>query len=77
MNIEFGGTTAIVTGAAHGFGRAISVAFASRGAHVWACDLVESELLETQALCNAAGGACSIHNVDVRDKAAGTARGVA
>ena len=68
MNIEFGGTTAIVTGAAHGFGRAISVAFATRGAHVWACDLVESELLETQALCSAAGGTCSIRTVDVRDK---------
>ena len=28
MNIEFGGKTVIVTGAAHGFGRAIAVGFA-------------------------------------------------
>ena len=32
MNLDFSGKTAIVTGAAHGFGRAISLAFAERGA---------------------------------------------
>ncbi len=68
MNINFGGKTAIVTGAAHGFGRAISIAFASRGAHVWACDVLEHELLETQSLCDAAGGVCSVRTVDVRDR---------
>ena len=49
MNFDFTGRTAIVTGAAHGFGRAISVAFAERGANVWACDVIEDELQETQA----------------------------
>lgn len=39
--------TVVVTGAAHGFGRAISVAFAERGARVWACDVIEDELRET------------------------------
>lgn len=68
MHIEFAGKTVIVTGAAHGFGRAISIAFASRGAHVWACDVVEAELYETQALCNSGGGMCSIRTVDVRDR---------
>ena len=34
MNQDFSGKTAIVTGAAHGFGRAISLAFAKRGASV-------------------------------------------
>jgi 3-oxoacyl-[acyl-carrier protein] reductase len=68
MTTEFIGKTAIVTGAAHGFGRTISLAFAQRGAKVWAFDLVEEELLETQQLCRAAGGACIARRMDVRDK---------
>ena len=70
MNLDFSGRTAIVTGAAHGFGRAISLAFASRGATVWACDVIEDELLETRRLCQAAGGDCTARVMDVRDKAA-------
>ena len=70
MNLDFTGRTAIVTGAAHGFGRAISLAFASRGATVWACDVIEEELRETGRLCQAAGGDCTVRAVDVRDKAA-------
>ena len=68
MKLEFGGKTVLVTGAAHGFGRAISVAFAARGASVWGCDLLEEELRETQRLCGIAGGAFSHRKVDVRDK---------
>jgi 3-oxoacyl-[acyl-carrier protein] reductase len=68
MNIAFSGKTAIVTGAAHGFGRAISIAFAARGASVWACDVIEDEVLETQKLCAATGGACVARVVDVSDK---------
>lgn len=70
MNVDFSGKTAIVTGAAHGFGRAISLAFALRGASVWACDLVGDELLETQALCRAEGATCATRTVDVCDKLA-------
>jgi 3-oxoacyl-[acyl-carrier protein] reductase len=70
MNIDFGGKTSIVTGAAHGFGRAIAVAFARLGAHVWACDVLEHELRETRELCDAAGGACTTRVLDVRDKMA-------
>ena len=70
MNLDFTGRTAIVTGAAHGFGRAISLAFASRGATVWACDVLEDELLETRRLCQAAGGDYTARVMDVRDKAA-------
>jgi 3-oxoacyl-[acyl-carrier protein] reductase len=70
MNIEFSGKTAIVTGAAHGFGRAISLAFAERGASVWACDVVEDEIAETQRICTAAGGKCTARVVDVTDKGA-------
>jgi len=70
MNIDFSDKTAIVTGAAHGFGRAISLAFARRGASVWVCDVVEDELMETEQLCRAAGGTCHARVVDVRDKSA-------
>ena len=68
MNIDFGGRTAVVTGAAHGFGRAISLAFAERGASVWACDVVDDEVRETERLARAAGGMCSARIVDVTDK---------
>ena len=70
MNIEFEGKTAIVTGAAHGFGRAIALAFAVRGASVWACDVLRDELEETRQLCRDGGGACRVRVVDVRDRAA-------
>jgi len=70
VNLDFTGRTAIVTGAAHGFGRAISLAFAERGAQVWACDVIADELAETRRLCEAAGGMCTVRTVDVRDNEA-------
>ena len=70
MNLEFHGKTAIVTGAPHGFGRAISLAFAARGASVWACDVIDDELLETQQLSRAAGRTSTARAKDVRDKRA-------
>ena len=70
MTQDFAGRTALVTGAAHGFGRAISIAFASCGANVWACDVIENELRETEGLCKTAGSACTVRRVDVRDKPA-------
>lgn len=69
MNFDFTGRIAIVTGAAHGFGRAIALAFAQRGAQVFACDVIEAELRETERLCRAAG-ACTARVVDVCDKPA-------
>jgi 3-oxoacyl-[acyl-carrier protein] reductase len=73
MNINFSGKTVVVTGAARGFGRAISLAFSDRGATVWACDVIEDELRETEALCRQAGGACRAVTTDVRDRDAVTA----
>jgi 3-oxoacyl-[acyl-carrier protein] reductase len=70
MNLDFSGKTAIVTGAAHGLGRAISLAFAERGAHVWAVDVLEQELRETETLCRGASGSCHASVGDVRDRAA-------
>jgi len=65
MPFAFDGKTALVTGAAHGFGRAIALAFAERGANVWACDVVEPELRETQRL---GGDRCATRVVDVSEK---------
>lgn len=65
MNFDFTGKTAIVTGAAHGFGRAISLAFAARGAHVWAVDIVADELDDTRRLCVERGGQCEGRTVDI------------
>jgi 3-oxoacyl-[acyl-carrier protein] reductase len=70
MTLTFGGKTVIVTGAAHGFGRAISRAFAERGAIVWACDVLEEELRETEQLCRSSGGVCHALTADVGDRGA-------
>ncbi len=74
VDINFDGKTAIITGAAHGIGEAISHGLASRGATVWACDILEDALNQMVA----AGGETddtSIHPriVDVTDKAQVTA----
>ena len=66
------GEVAIVTGAAHGIGRAIAVELAREGASVWACDVLERELGETRrAVGERAEGPCRAAVVDVTDRAAG------
>jgi len=67
MNIDFTAKTVVVTGAAHGFGRAIALAFASRGAVVHACDVNDAGLAETVALGD---DAIHAHSLDVGDRSA-------
>jgi len=67
MTQDFQGKTAIVTGAAHGFGRAICIALAQEGADVWALDVVEDEVASTAKLCadSGGGGSCQARVVDI------------
>ena len=65
MNIDFSGKTAIVTGAAHGFGRAICMALAKGGAEVWALDIEEVGLAQTLALCREVNGSCHGRILDI------------
>ncbi len=70
MHIRFDGRTAIVTGAAHGFGRAIALRFAALGARVAACDINAEELDETARLAVVQGTPIETRAVDVGDREA-------
>ena len=65
MNIRFEGKTVIVTGGAHGFGRAIALNFAERGAKVWTCDILAEGLDETKKLAEGLSGSLNVRTVDI------------
>jgi 3-oxoacyl-[acyl-carrier protein] reductase len=66
--MRFDGKVVAVSGAGHGFGRAIAQSFAGLGARVFATDISADELAET-----AAPGGIITKVVNLRDRAAGAA----
>jgi 3-oxoacyl-[acyl-carrier protein] reductase len=68
MPWRFDGRTAIVTGAAHGFGRAIALAFAGLGARVVACDIAQAELDETARIAREGKHPIETRTVDVSNR---------
>ena len=66
MEIDFTGKTVVVSGAGHGFGRAIAATFAGLGARVFGCDLSAAELTET------AKAGVTTQVLDLTDRAAAT-----
>jgi 3-oxoacyl-[acyl-carrier protein] reductase len=76
MSFDFTDKSVLVTGAAHGFGRAIALAFVARGARVWACDVNGDGLAETMRLANRESGGMitrghlETRTVDVTDREA-------
>ena len=65
LKADLRGKTAIVTGAAHGFGRSICLGLTGSGARVWAVDIVADEVAQTAAQCSAAGGWCEARTLDI------------
>lgn len=70
MHCRFDGRTAIVTGAAHGLGRAIALGLAGLGARVVGCDVLADELDETANLGEAQGSPLDVRVLDVTDRRA-------
>lgn len=68
--MDLSGKIAIVTGAAHGIGRAISLRLGQQGATVWAVDLLADELAETVELARQASIRCTAAACDVTDSTA-------
>jgi len=69
----FHGKVALVTGAAHGFGRETCVQLAHRGAHVFALDVLADELATTVANVNETarfGGSGHAYALDVTNETA-------
>jgi 3-oxoacyl-[acyl-carrier protein] reductase len=70
LTLGFDHRTVIVTGAAHGFGRAIALSFARLGARVVGCDVLAKELDDTARLAREQHTPIDVRVLDVTDRAA-------
>ncbi|MCF6371296.1 SDR family NAD(P)-dependent oxidoreductase [Rhizobium halophilum] len=68
MANDFDGKVVVVTGAGSGIGREAALQFSARGAYVFAADLNETGLNDTQRVAADAGGRLDISVVDVSDE---------
>lgn len=68
--VGFGGKTAVVTGAASGIGRALSVELAREGANLAISDVDLAGLDETVRMCGGAPGKIKAYQLDVADRQA-------
>ena len=75
--MKLGGKAALVSGAAGGIGRAISVAFAEAGAAVMCSDIDETGAAETARLITTTGGRAAAQRCDVAGERDATAAVVA
>jgi 3-oxoacyl-[acyl-carrier protein] reductase len=69
MSQDFAGRTVVVTGAAHGLGRAIADAFRASGAGVWACDINPAEDVTRVDVTNRAAVAAFIAEAEAASEA--------
>lgn len=67
---SFDGRVAAVTGAASGIGRSLATELARQGAHLALCDVDESGLAATVAMCEGSGVKVTSQLLDVADRAA-------
>ena len=72
IRFDFGGMTAVVTGAGQGIGRTIALAFARAGANVVTADINENGARAVLAEIEAAGGKGLALRVDVSDSKSAT-----
>ena len=68
MKVDFTGKTAVITGAAGGIGRALSMRFAQNGAKVAVCDINEAGAEETVSVIRAEGREAESFIFDVTSK---------
>lgn len=70
MKIDLSGKTALVTGAAQGIGRSVSLELGRAGAKLWLTDFNETDLNETLRLCKNEFGEDAVKHAvfDIREK---------
>ena len=66
--MRLSGRTAVITGAASGIGRGISIALANRGCHLVLADINEKGLAETATMVARPGIRVTTHKLDVSDR---------